>query len=388
MKIIKFATPKGECYIPLKFIANHRAKYYSTVDNYGKDSDEWNEQVDFILNDNYEGIDWMENNMNWEDFSDHVVMLNDKVMVTDEDRWENSDKNIEEIDTKLADIINDSERSYIESKRALEKFGISSIIPNECPICLNQLVIKENSSSGSVGLYCVNDICAGAAVKKLQKGVEQLGIKGIGLSTCEKLFEAKIERVEDLFDKTKFNRMKLIDSGHFKSGKSLEIIVNAVDKTDSLELKRIVNSLNITDVGSSVSEQIARMLAGLEPDFGGLNKDAIARMQDKTHDDRIRLDKYIEIIKDNNIDIIEPKELSSDVIKFEMTGDTKPYFKQKRDFADSVFDHGYIHHKLNKECDILITNDLESNTGKMKKARQLGKEIKTYKQIAEDLGLN
>lgn len=261
------------------------------------------------------------------------------------------------------------------------------IIPTECPACTNKLIIKENKSSGAIGLYCVNDECAGPAVKKLEKGINQLDLKGIGLSTCEKLFEAGVKRIEDVFDKTKFNRMKLIESGLFKSGRSLEIVVNAVDKLDSLELKRIVNSLNITDVGSSVSEQISRSLAGLEPDFLGLNKDAIARMTDPNHKDRQRLDNYIKIIKDNNIDIIEPKELSSDIIKFEMTGDSKPHFSKKREFADAVLQHGYIHHKLNKDCDILVTNDLKSTTGKMAKAIKLGIEIKTYEQIAQDLGL-
>lgn len=380
MRIIKFALPKGECYIPAKFVAEDRARYYASVDGYEEGSDEWNQEVEGALNDNFECIDWFANNMDFDDFKDQIVMINDKVLVTDADGWENSDMCMDNIDVE--------ETNTITSKQSLEKFGMFTLIPEHCPICSTQLKIVENPDSGSIGLYCVNDSCSGSAVKKLQKGIEQLDIKGIGLSTCEKLFEAGIESIEDIFDKTKFNRMKLIDSGHFKSGKSLDIIVDAVDKKNSLELKRIVNSLNITDVGSSVSEQIARMLSGLEPDFMGLNKDAVSRMCDTNSEDRKRLDRYIQIIKDNDIDIVESKEHSSEVILFEMTGNPPKYIGKKRDFADAIYEYGYAHHSLNKDCNLLVTDDLTSNTSKMKKAAKLNVEIKTYDQVFEDLGLS
>lgn len=264
---------------------------------------------------------------------------------------------------------------------------MKSVIPRKCPTCFNKLIIKENKSSGSIGLYCVNDLCAGAAVKKLQKGIEQLDIKRIGLSTSEKLFKAGIEKIEDIFDKTKFNRMKLINSGEFKKGKTLEIVVKAVDDINNLELKRIVNSLNITDVGSSISEQIARYMANLNPDFSNLNKDAVSRMTNIEHPDFIRLENYIKIIENCGIDIVHPKELSSKIIKIEMTGKTDPFYKSKQEFLNVIADYGYVHHKLNKECDILVTNDLNSTTGKMAKASKMGVETKTYEQILQDLGL-
>jgi NAD-dependent DNA ligase len=362
MKIIKFAVPRGECYIPAHVVAEDRTRYYANIDGYEEGSKEWQDEYNYTINDEYECIDWMANNMNFEDFKEHIVMLNDKVLVTDEDGWENSDKVMDEIDVP--------DENLTESVKSLDKFGMmQSVIPEECPICSEQLKIIENKDSGSIGLYCKNDLCSGAAVRKLQKGIEQLDIKGIGLSTCEKLFEADIKRIEDIFDKTKFNRMKLIDSGHFKSGRSLDIIVDAVDKTNSLELKRIVNSLNITDVGSSVSEQIARMLAGLSTDFSGLNKAAVAVMQDVNSEERIRLDRFIEIIRNNNIDIVEPKELSSDIIKYEMTGNPPSWIGKKKDFSLAIEAHGYVHHRLNKDCDMLITSDIESTTGKMKKVK-------------------
>ena len=381
MRIIRFNTPKGQAYIPASIVAEKRTLYYSSVDGYEKGSPEWEKEFQYALNDSFECIDWLGNNMDYEDVEPYVVKVNDKVSVTDEDFWcDNMGFEMDDIEVE--------DKNRLTSTEGATKFGIDvDIIPKNCPICKNPLKIKENMSSGSIGLYCTFDDCAGTAVKKLQKGIEVLDIKGIGFSTCEKLNKAGILKIEDVFDKTKFNRMKLIESGEFKSGKSLDIIVDAVDKKDSLELKRIVNSLNITDVGSSVSEQIARMLAGLQADFFGLNHDACGKMEDVNSDERKRLDAFINIIKENHIDIIEPKELSSDVIKFEMTGKTDPFYKTKQEFVNAVFDHGYVHHKLNKDCNLLVTNDISSTTGKMAKAIKLGIETKTYEQVAQDLGI-
>lgn len=356
MKIIKFATPKGECYVPLKTIAEHRAKHYAE----GNEK-RFEEEVNYVLTDSYEGIDWMSNNMDLEDFEKDIVVLNDKCLVTDEDGWENSSFKIEEL--------------------------IPQIVPTSCPACEGKLSIVTNNESGATGLYCLNNSCSGKAVKRLEKGINQLKIKGIGPATCEKLHIAGICDIEDLFDKTKFNRMKLIESNEFKEGQTLEKIVNAIDFIDSLELKRIINSLNITDVGESVSHQIALYLSDMPHDFDNLNKAAIKVMTDENSEERKRLSKFINIIKDNNIEIVIPKAQTSDTIYYEMTGNPGSHIGKKSDFAMMVVTHGYEHHKLNKDCDILVTDNLESNTGKMKKAKKLGKEIKTYDQILQDLNL-
>ena len=43
------------------------------------------------MDDDYEGIDWLINNSDWEDWKDVVLKINDKVNVTDDDFWTSSD---------------------------------------------------------------------------------------------------------------------------------------------------------------------------------------------------------------------------------------------------------------------------------------------------------
>jgi|LakMenEpi03Aug12_release.lakeMendotaPanAssembly.Ray.scaffolds.fasta_scaffold87418_7 hypothetical protein len=92
MKVIIINTPKGQYQIPLQIVAEERANYYACeVDGHEKNSDEWQEEVDWVMNDDYEAIDWLLNNYEWEDWLDSAEKINDKVNVTDDDFWSSSD---------------------------------------------------------------------------------------------------------------------------------------------------------------------------------------------------------------------------------------------------------------------------------------------------------
>lgn len=67
-------------------VAEHKA------DNYGKQgSEEWNDEVKYVMDDDFEGIDWLLNNSDWDEWKDKATKINDKVNVTDEDFWTSSD---------------------------------------------------------------------------------------------------------------------------------------------------------------------------------------------------------------------------------------------------------------------------------------------------------
>jgi hypothetical protein len=91
MKVIEFNTPNGVYQVPLKLIAENRADYYSTVRSFNENSERYQEEIDFVMNDDYEGIDWLINNMNYEDIEDDTIKINNEVNVIDEDFWTSSD---------------------------------------------------------------------------------------------------------------------------------------------------------------------------------------------------------------------------------------------------------------------------------------------------------
>lgn len=86
MKVIRFDTPTGQFQIPLQKVAENRAEYYAN-----RGEDEFDEEVEFVMEDDFEGIDWLINNTNFDEWEEVVTKLNDEVNVTEDDFWCSSD---------------------------------------------------------------------------------------------------------------------------------------------------------------------------------------------------------------------------------------------------------------------------------------------------------
>lgn len=68
-----------------------------------------------------------------------------------------------------------------------------------------------------------------------------------------------------------------------------------------------------------------------------------------------------------------------DRISIEMTGSPKEFgFKTKEKFLETLAPFGVEHHPLTHGCKYLVTNDLSSDTIKMKKAKKYGAKVITY----------
>ena len=72
MKIIEITFEDGRVYgVPLSFVAEHRAKYYAKID----EDTTYQEEYDYVMDDDYEGIDWIQNNMDWSDFAVKTFLI-------------------------------------------------------------------------------------------------------------------------------------------------------------------------------------------------------------------------------------------------------------------------------------------------------------------------
>jgi hypothetical protein len=91
MKVITINTPQGQYELPLIKVAEDRAEYYGDKDGFDMDSMEWKDEIDWVMKDNYEGIDWLINNSDWEDWEHALVKVNDTVKTADEDFWFDSE---------------------------------------------------------------------------------------------------------------------------------------------------------------------------------------------------------------------------------------------------------------------------------------------------------
>lgn len=249
--------------------------------------------------------------------------------------------------------------------------------PHDCPHCNTQLEIKNN-----LHLYCPNQDCEGKNYKLFQDGFLRLGLYGIGPAVGKKLWDIGFTSPIDILDKEQFNKDVLIESGEFKEGRSLEILINAVNQIKEISLRKIILMMGIENLGGSTATQIANKIAGIEYSYSGLQKDVVQQFE-VGNDKYELLQDYIKSLKENDIKIIYPKEALKDVKGYyELTGSPSKFgFKTKAVFNDHAKKLGYMHAKLNKDCNYLITDNLNSNSSKMKKAKKLGVEIITYDQL-------
>lgn len=77
--------------IPLRVVAEDRAKYYAEKDK----ETTFEEEFKFCMEDSYEGIDWFQNNMSCKDFKEHFVLIKE---ARKREFWERIEKAVNEGD--------------------------------------------------------------------------------------------------------------------------------------------------------------------------------------------------------------------------------------------------------------------------------------------------
>lgn len=69
-KQIRIETTRAIYNLPLRIVAENRAKYYAE-----KDPKEYDSEYKFTMEDDYEGIDWLQGNMDLDDYQEHLVKV-------------------------------------------------------------------------------------------------------------------------------------------------------------------------------------------------------------------------------------------------------------------------------------------------------------------------
>jgi DNA ligase (NAD+) len=245
--------------------------------------------------------------------------------------------------------------------------------PRTCPSCREKLQVE------GIHIYCPNEDCEGKLFKKFLVGIRVLKLEKFGTVTCQNLYEAGFKSVIDIFDPSKFNKEKLVETSFFKEGKTLDSLLAEIEKIKSLPLYRIIISLGFDGVGTTGAKQLSRMISGLPYSFSGLEKLAVSGFEEETPK-RLKVEKFISVLKKRGIQIEEEVDAENG-IGFEMTGSPKDSgFKVKSDLVKFMASHGYVHKSL-KEAKYLLTDSMNSSSSKMAAAKKNGVEIITYEDF-------
>ena len=266
-------------------------------------------------------------------------------------------------------------------------------IPTECPVCHAPTEIRISKNSGTKTLHCTNPDCTAKNVKKFTRFVSKSGmdIDGLSIQTMLKFInEGYIHEFADIYHlKDHFDVISQMEGFGEKS-------VNNMDK--SIEKSRNVHPVNFifalcipligTDAGKKIVGSIGfeAFLKRMEHQEGFEDIDGIGAERSNSilawyakESNRMSL---VHLLEELSIEYVEPKDTSEGTcvgMTFVITGDVHHY-KNRDEFKAYVESQGgKVAGSVSGKTSYLVNNDVESNSSKNRKAKDLGIPI-----ISED----
>lgn len=249
--------------------------------------------------------------------------------------------------------------------------------------------LPENSELNDIHLMAVMSEEEKRA-KELKYSILTLNIPGMGESNANTLVDYIVEscKGDEFFDeqpKQIPNNVFMIEAIDFEigiGGKNGTKISKAYkDIISNITLDLIIRSCNFKLCGEKVSEQIANKLLGNEYDFTSMASEAYEWCFDDNSKQMIQLNDIFDKLG-FSLEFFKQKQQSiatapndEDKIPVILTGEPNNY-STKAEFIKC--NPQYRVTTKWKECKIVFTNSLDSNTGKMKQAKAKGIEIKVY----------
>ena len=270
-------------------------------------------------------------------------------------------------------------------------------IPDTCPVCGQEAkIICENDVEA---LYCMNPDCVAKKIKAFTLFVSRdaMNIDGLSEATLEK-FIAKgfIHNFGDIFEIEKY-RDEIVTMDGFGE-KSFDNLISSIEKAKDTTIAKVIYSLGISNIGLSNAKIICRYfdddldkirsakeeeisaIDGIGPVIAGSLTKYFAKPENNQKVDHLM--GYLHIVKEEKADnqIFAGKN-------FVITGSLERF--SNRGEAKNLIESlgGKVTGSVTGKTNYLINNDVNSNSSKNKKARELGIPIlseEDFLKLAEE----
>jgi len=259
----------------------------------------------------------------------------------------------------------------------------SLIIPDKCPCCGGRTEIKQDSDART--LVCTNEECPAKQIKAFSLFVSRdaLNIDGISDSTLEKFLAfGYLKRFTDLYHLDRY-REDIIGLEGFGQ-KSYDNLIASVDNSRNSNLARVIYGLGISGIGVANARNLCRAYE-FDPDrIANATDDELALIEGIGPVMAKTIKEYFAIESNRLLfyDIIDELQLeaakidrSNELINgraFVITGSLNTY--ANRDELKALIESlgGKVTGSVTGKTEALINNDITSNSGKNKKAKELG----------------
>ena len=275
-------------------------------------------------------------------------------------------------------------------------------VPDRCPVCHAQAVVRISEASDTKTLHCTNDDCPAKQLKKFARFVskEGMNIDGISEQTLAKFINLGwVSEYADIYNmRSHIRELATMDGFGEKSAAN---IMRSIDRSRQVEAHRLLYALNIPLCGLDVCR---RLLAAYPIDElvaacvaqapASTPLDLFASQQEPeevfAHVDGIGPEKSAQFVRwfrnEHNmaryqhllpaLTIVQadttPKGVRCEGLTFVITGDVHHY-KNRAELKTYIESQGgKVASAVSGSTSFLINNDITSTSGKNKKALQLG----------------
>ena len=266
-------------------------------------------------------------------------------------------------------------------------------VPENCPVCGAYTAIK--AENGVETLMCPNPACLAKQIKSFTHFVSRdaMNIEGLSEMTIEKLIaRGFIKELSDLFHVEEY-KQEIVKMEGFGE-KSFRNLKSSVEKARNTDLARFLYSLGIPNIGTANARLIARFC-----------ENKWERVETLTREELLTVDGIGEIMADAFLAFFadpDKRKMVDDLLKevhldesfenlgtalagktFVITGSLAYYENREALKAEIEKAGGRVAGSVSAKTSYLINNDINSTSGKNKKARELGIEIIDEKTIME-----
>ena len=249
-------------------------------------------------------------------------------------------------------------------------------LPTVCPVCGGELTISDNHCQ----LKCSNDFCKSKYAGRINKWTDVMDIKEFGGTTIDKLIDNNIiDTISSLYTMD-LNKIASLDGFGVRSAEKMK---KELDAHKTMTLAKFIAGYNIDSIGEKVIENIIKFYGFKKfEDFFGSNSsqrfvcDGVAAITSKKLHEGLKMWKSD---MEKTLKFVTIKEAAPKIVvaggslggkSFCFTGAAS--MPRKELWALVEKNGGIVHESIKKDTDYLVLADVNSNSGKAKKAREQG----------------